>query len=653
MTGWITDKDIHLKVVQEVFMHLAGVLTLILTLPTIMLLKLPFLSNFKGNSWNTCIFAKDATNPYTMVPLLQLDDNGPPQGLRPESLLTNISTLILSSPEGESLRRDHLFDVSRAVAYFPSLHRLVFKDPAYIFDMGLAGKETLLDNLKAVCSKLHVVKLDDKEHHIQRGQDGTKLLHTHTLAGILDLPNEILLAILDELHPNDLVSLALLSHHLNLLSFPLFFEHAKRGGEAFGMYGGSGREFSFLRFFQLSLFHRPPIPSMTLHFSGNFLAELAEVSRYVKVCGMLPLHVDVGKVCFNTTNSPVDEGEVSEAVEEFCTKLSKLDCHTLTCSRYTQWSDWLLPISDDFYPPALTTLCCIRFPGESGWINWLIRSMNHSPITTIIIEQVTDTVLDVLTLPQLCQMMCVDHDLILVPLAKFLNWHPTVKQLTLLGQLVPMDNHKLFCATMTPMASLTRIAAGLGMLSAFFGCRDCFPVLEEVVFHGPPTGWTHTPEPSIYLLKDVFMQLGAVLALISTIPTVTSLKLPFLSHFTGEAWNMCVFVKDHPVDNSDLASMASPHTHPPHPESLLHYVTSLTLYAVEGLPQIRDHLFNIAQAIGHFPAVRMLHVKDCYYLEDMGWVGHEDVLLSDLQDTCPRLEVVKFNIEEHHLQDHV
>ncbi|KAK0437716.1 uncharacterized protein EV420DRAFT_1486991 [Desarmillaria tabescens] len=399
--------------------------------------------------------------------------------------------------------------------------------------------------------------------------------------GLLDLPNEIILAILHDVDLNDLVSLAWLSQRLNLLALNMYLERCQKVSDSIGSFGGPGRAFSFLCVLRLCFFNRPQITSMSLHFSGNFHAEMEEVRHYVELVGPVPLYVDISKICLNVAGGPqFDIYRKATELEEFCHLLPSQDCRSLTCSS-------------------------IRLPSHSAkLLDWLIRSMNASPLHTIVLEWLTEQVLERLRLPHLRNMTCIDridHDISLALLGFFLNRHPVLETLSILGHSLYVDDHRLLQSILQPMPHLTSLSANLNVLGAFFGCWGCFPALEDIGIEGPLTGMSgwfyiaHTAVQHNYV-RDTFTCLAAVLALISTIRSIMSLRLPFLSNFEGNAWNMCIFGKDDADPDAvvPLPTNSHPTTPGQCPESLLTRIDTVTLFSVEGHPLRRDCSFDIA-----------------------------------------------------------
>ncbi|KAK0430241.1 hypothetical protein EV421DRAFT_1913143 [Armillaria borealis] len=343
---------------------------------------------------------------------------------------------------------------------------------------------------------------------------------------------------------------------------------------------------------------------------------------------------------------------LNEEFKEFCALLHILDCQSLKCSQYVQWFDQLILLPPTFSPPPITTLHSIQLPGlSSRLLDWLIVSMNASPIHSVVIELLSEEMLKHLHLPMLRNMTCIDHDLCLVPLGIFMTRHHNMERLSMVGHTTFTDDHILLQAILQPMQSLTYLSANLNVLSAFFSCRGCFPALAEVGVHGPLTGmsgWFYIPHTNLHIdyIRDIFQLLGAVLGLISTIKTVTSLKLPFLSHFEGNAWNMCIFGKD----DIEADTMVPLPQASQQPESLLTNIHTLTLFSAEGHPVRRDTSFDVARAVGYFPLVQCLVLQDELFLSDMGWTGNKDALLDKLTTACSSLQVVKLGEVEHRVR---
>ncbi|PBK69408.1 hypothetical protein ARMSODRAFT_1018826 [Armillaria solidipes] len=391
---------------------------------------------------------------------------------------------------------------------------------------------------------------------------------------------------------------------------------------------------------------------MTVRFSGDFEREIKEMLLYHSVVGCPPLNVDLTCLCFEPSDWDGMPGNPThQSVQAFCTKLGGLPVEGLSCSRYQRRLDELLSLA--FNPPPLQSLRRVRYPGQPAKFHeWLVRSMNSSPVMLLIVEWMGGNVLMDLQLPHLIRLICTDHDFSLVPLVRFLNRHPKVQSINLQGRSYLGTDLLGLQRELRPLPGLTSISAGLLALEALFSLPDNFPVLSTVGVHGPLTERTFQ-QAGGSIDKIGFGRLALVLALISKVTTVTSIKLPFLSHFAGTSWLSIKFAV-HPSPTTSwqaipLTGSESPQNARTRPERLLFNITKLTLHAVQGYHLHRDVNFDIVKAVSLFPSVTTLCFRDHHYLRDMGWLGNEGVLLDRLSSACPRLHTVTFGLVKHQL----
>ncbi|PBK84527.1 hypothetical protein ARMGADRAFT_1037026 [Armillaria gallica] len=172
----------------------------------------------------------------------------------------------------------------------------------------------------------------------------------------------------------------------------------------------------------------------------------------------------------------------------------------------------------------------------------------------------------------------------------FLLRHPSLESVSLgASSLIALDRQDIAgILHKQTFPNLQSLATGIEVLDILLASPSSFPSMKEICILGPIL-FPESLNPQLLGMPDERHRLlSSALLLITSLPVVETLKLPFLSHFSYVTW-YAYQVPD---------SWGLKH----YPESSLTNIWRLGFYAAPGVPQKVDDTFIVA-ALKCFPAV--------------------------------------------------
>ncbi|SJL04596.1 uncharacterized protein ARMOST_07964 [Armillaria ostoyae] len=425
--------------------------------------------------------------------------------------------------------------------------------------------------------------------------------------------NELLLLISAELGIKDIAFLGSMCHHLNhvilsefITSTHLSFEHLQ--SESLEPTTELTHPFSALQLPLLCLENTPVIPTITLSFSSDFMTEVMLVSCFMQLISYVPsLRISFKEIIFMLPEGNTGTGTcVFDNFWQLCKRLSTWDCCSLILGYDVEGLENVLSSSHrHFLPSPFRSLLALSIPPQPPkMLDWVVLSMNESPVQLVIMDGTFEPTLSRLTLPALYSLTCIYIDTIggmTVDMITFLGHHPSITSIHLDGDYFRQQDRQLVSRELWPLPHLYSLAAMINMLYIMLSIPSLFPLMHEICVNGPIIN------SRLGTTKECFLLLSSVLMLVSSTPAVQSLALPFLNHFDGDAWN----------------SFTLPGCRP---ESFLTKITKVTMY--DGSPTFLTldgwDPFNMIETISRFPSLRVLEVDGSAFSVKMGFSPGEE-----------------------------
>ena len=248
-------------------------------------------------------------------------------------------------------------------------------------------------------------------------------------ATIIDLPNEILLMVLEKLTESDLYNLALLCRRLHVVALSLFFKKRKvnTSGDAVDI-SPSHNTFDMAAV-GLALFIRRlnrleyvvvADDEYTTHCLNHLILRMSAVSTV-----LFSLRV-YHPILLSTNPLPT-----------LMKSLGYKKCQSLSISAFGHTHDTKRPIIG---VPPIVTLMSFRIDNpvllRPRWLTWTAKSLQSSPLTCLDVTNCMAELANALpsfTLPHLSELRLACMNLPVSVLAPFLSRHPTIRTLKLLS----------------------------------------------------------------------------------------------------------------------------------------------------------------------------------------------------------------------------
>ncbi|PBK82937.1 hypothetical protein ARMGADRAFT_1038231 [Armillaria gallica] len=364
---------------------------------------------------------------------------------------------------------------------------------------------------------------------------------------------------------------------------------------------------------------------MTLTFSPDFRYKLARVLHFIKSINYVPkVQVDFKDLSF-TPQDGETMSDVYDTFSNFCGGLTMLDCIGWTLSHDVEAFEQLLSSSTaNFAPvPFMFLYTVIILVQARKMTDWVVHSLNSSPIHVVITDCDMEAMLAEITMPWLISFTGIytsDTSEVSVDMVEFLRRHPSLTAFFLSAQSIKPRDMEWVHSALWPLPILQTMSASLDVLNVLLSKPLLFPVLQEISIQGP------VRDIHQGTWEEHFILLFSILILIGCIPGVSTLKLPFLNHFNGDAWNTFLF--------------------PPHrPEAFLTNVKKLVFYGTSVFmrPDAQEP-FDLICTISYFPVVEEVDIEDRSFLGSRD----EDQWLTDFCSACPMVTCLVMTSKEYH-----
>ncbi|KAK0430242.1 hypothetical protein EV421DRAFT_1913144 [Armillaria borealis] len=452
-------------------------------------------------------------------------------------------------------------------------------------------------------------------------------LQSLSYATFLNLPNKVILMIVDHLELDEAASLGCTCRRLNELALWRYIDSTITCFSHLGS-DPDDHPFSSLRLLHLSLFDTPKIPYMILRFLADFSSKLARVVHFVQSIDYIPMfHIDLRGVFFALQGHQISS-QVFDAFAKFCSTLATLDCVGIHWGpNLIAFEQMLSSSSMEFAPTHLTSLYVTTVPRQCTQIlDWVLRCLNNSPVHAVMMNGAMESTLsqmDLLHLDSFMLLYAPDETETTVGMVDFLRRHPSLKTLTLSAQTFRLGHTEQVRWALRPLPVLHNISASVDMLNLLLAIPLMYPVMQEIYILGPIINdiQGRTQEARMVALSALLIHISQMLA-------VVLLKLPFLDvdDFGGDTWNTWnVFM---PMGRCPEAFLIQV-------KKLVFYGTSLRTRPEVFVP------FAMNCTISYFLSVEEVVLEDESF--DALTVEEEDEWLTDLWSRCPKVSHVTIN----------